>query len=57
MALPTLDRCTLLFLVYSDIFIIGFTLKASMIPSGFTCGSSTLWAVVKVVPMSQTISI
>uniref|UniRef100_A0A0K2UG55 Uncharacterized protein n=1 Tax=Lepeophtheirus salmonis TaxID=72036 RepID=A0A0K2UG55_LEPSM len=36
MTLPTVDRCTFFFLVYSDIFIVGVTLNASMTSSGFT---------------------
>uniref|UniRef100_A0A0K2TXN3 Uncharacterized protein n=1 Tax=Lepeophtheirus salmonis TaxID=72036 RepID=A0A0K2TXN3_LEPSM len=35
MVLPTLDGCTFVFFVYSDIFIAGLTLKASMMSSGF----------------------
>uniref|UniRef100_A0A0K2UR58 Uncharacterized protein n=1 Tax=Lepeophtheirus salmonis TaxID=72036 RepID=A0A0K2UR58_LEPSM len=36
MTSATVDRCTFFFLVDSDIFIVGLTLKASTMSSGFT---------------------
>uniref|UniRef100_A0A0K2TN25 Uncharacterized protein n=1 Tax=Lepeophtheirus salmonis TaxID=72036 RepID=A0A0K2TN25_LEPSM len=54
MVLPAVDRCAFFFLAYSDIFIVGLTLEASMMFSGFTLvGLPPLGLLLRLSPLTK----